>query len=79
MAVATDGRFDDNEYSKLRLEFLTNQVPTGSSMEHNLISIAKISKEKASIVLKCLEYDLDGRYNSCEELRQILIGMKKKM
>ena len=48
-------------------------------MEHNLISIAKISKEKASIVLKCLEYDLDGRYNSCEELRQILIGMKKQM
>lgn len=48
-------------------------------MEHNLISIAKINQEKASIVLKCLEYDLDDRYNSCEELKEILIDMKKQM
>ena len=74
-----DPRSDIYSVGAIWYYLLTNQVPTGSSMEHNLISIAKISKEKASIVLKCLEYDLDGRYNSCEELRQILIGMKKQM
>lgn len=55
---------------------LTGQVPTGSSMKHNLMSIAQINKEKAAIVLKCLEYDLDDRYENCGELKNILLNLR---
>ena len=55
---------------------LTGQVPTGSSMKNNLMSIAQINKEKAAIVLKCLEYDLDDRYENCGELKNILLNLR---
>lgn len=57
---------------------LTGKVPAGSNIKQNLIDIAKISEEHADIVLKCLSYELEGRYESCAQLKEIIQKLKKE-
>lgn len=42
------------------------------------MNIAQINKEKVAIVLKCLEYDLDDRYENCRELKNILLNLRTR-
>ena len=73
-----DVRSDIYSVGTIWYYLLTEQVPSGADMEQNLCNIARISGAQASVILKCLSYNLDDRYNSCLELIKLLLGLKNK-
>ena len=44
--------------------------------KENLINISKINEEYANVVLKCLSYELEERYDNCNQLKEILINIQ---
>ena len=56
---------------------LTSFAPSGGDMRKNLLEISNITEKQADLVMKCLTFRLEDRYNNCNELRTILETLKK--
>ena len=51
---------------------LAGTPPYGSDMKDKLLKFTGIAEEKAAIIFKCLSSELSDRYNSCQELLEIV-------
>ena len=57
---------------------LTGRAPSGADMLKRLIDSTNISEEEASLVMKCLAYELEDRYSNCLALRKILEKLRNE-
>jgi len=57
---------------------VTGRAPSGGDMQKRLIDIAHIHEKEAALIMKCLAYELEDRYNNCLELRGILEEIRNK-
>lgn len=74
-----DVRSDIYSVGAIWYYLLTGQVPSGADIKTQLKSIASISDEQADVVCKCLSYNLDDRYYSCEQLKKVIIELKQNI
>ncbi|MFR1850684.1 MULTISPECIES: serine/threonine-protein kinase [Clostridia] len=51
---------------------LTGRAPSGGDMRKNLIKNYNLDEDKTDLIIRCLAYKLEDRYNNCLELRKIL-------
>ena len=73
-----DARSDIYSVGAVWYYILTGRVPAGSNIKENLINISKINEEYANVVLKCLSYELEERYDDCNQLKEILINIRSR-
>lgn len=73
-----DPRTDIYSLGAVWYNLVTGQVPAGSRIRETLYSIEGMTEQIAEIILKCLE-DIDGRYQSMEELVFALTEVKNAL
>lgn len=73
-----DARSDIYSVGAVWYYVLTGRAPVGANIKQNLMSISKINDNQADIVLKCLSYELEDRYDNCNQLKELLIDMRKR-
>lgn len=56
---------------------LTGRVPSGADLEYQLKTIAQLNDDEIQLVVHCLSYELDNRYNDCHELKEIILNLMK--
>lgn len=70
-----DSRTDIYSLGAVWYNLITGSVPAGSKLKEALLSVDGMKEEIAEIILKCLE-DIEGRYQSIQELLAALIEVK---
>ncbi len=67
-----DVRSDIYSVGAIWYYLLAGTAPYGSDMKDKLLKSSRITEEKAAIIFKCLSSELSDRYNSCQELLEIV-------
>lgn len=67
-----DVRSDIYSVGAIWYYLLTGNAPSGYDMKDKLLQATQISEEKAQIIMKCLASDLENRYDSCDDLLEII-------
>ena len=67
-----DKRTDIYSIGAIWYYLLTGQTPSGTNLKNRLMKSSRIDSEKADIILKCMEYNMDDRYDSCDQLLNII-------
>lgn len=70
--ILRDQRSDIYSVGAIWYYLLTGQVPSGADIKNQLKSIAGLDDNKTEIIMKCLSYNLQDRYENCTQLKNIL-------
>jgi len=74
-----DARSDIYSVGAIWYHILTGQVPSGADITTQLSSIARINTDEIELITKCLSYNIKDRYDSCTQLKNILLELHRRI